>query len=153
MKYLQKSLHREIDTVIHLASRLQAEQLDYRPLGNQRSIRELLIYLSMCGYRGLQGIIGDKWDGAFQQVQESGFSLDAYALVQQRQKDKIDAWFSRPDLPHLGRLHWGEEVDLRMAVVEVPLKWLTAYRMNLFLWTKESGAHTLDRSDCWRKWA
>ena len=153
MKYIQKSIHREINIITHLASCVNSDQLDYRPLKNQRSIKELLIYLSICGYFGLQSIIHETRDSEFQKNQENEFSLDSYGLLQTRQKQKIDNWFSRKDLPNLGKLYWGEEVDLDIAVVEVPLKWLVAYRMNLFLWAKESGANHLDRTDCWRKWS
>ncbi len=44
---------------------------------------------------------------------------------------------------------WGEKVKLGRALLEAPLKYLTAYRMQLFLYAKQSGAE-VGTANNWR---
>jgi len=44
---------------------------------------------------------------------------------------------------------WGEEMKLGQALLETTLKWLTGYKMQLFLYAKMAGATVLDTGDCW----
>jgi hypothetical protein len=44
----------------------------------------------------------------------------------------------------------GTMLPLGMAIMEGPLKWLVAYKMQLFLYAKASGATELKTSNLWR---
>ena len=44
----------------------------------------------------------------------------------------------------------GGMLPLGFAVLEGPLKWLTAYKMQLFLYAKATGATQLKTSNLWR---
>jgi hypothetical protein len=46
-------------------------------------------------------------------------------------------------------LPWGEKVTLRRALLETTLKWLTAYRMQLFLYAKACGNHDIGTPNNW----
>ena len=46
---LVASLQNEVRILLHLASKIDRSQLDYRPTANQRSTLELLRYLTMMG--------------------------------------------------------------------------------------------------------
>jgi hypothetical protein len=48
-------LQKEVDILVHLSSKIDRSNLDYRPTPKQRSIIELLRYLSIMGPNLVQG--------------------------------------------------------------------------------------------------
>ena len=48
-------LQKEVDILLHLASKIDRAQLDYRPTPKQRSTLDLLRYLSIMGPSLVQG--------------------------------------------------------------------------------------------------
>ena len=149
-----RSVEREYFILKLIFAQLAPTGLAFRPSANQRSIEELLRYLSWCGYESARKALAGK-DYAESEHKKSAeiypiekfperideqFTLIKQAIEQISDED----WRSRPSQ------HWGgQEASLQAALIETTLKWLTAYRMNLFLFAKAAGHPELDRKICW----
>jgi hypothetical protein len=149
-----RSVEREYFIIKLIYEQLAPGDLAFRTTANQRSIEELLRYLSWCGYEAVRKALAGKdyveskhkkaaetypIDTFPGQVNEQ-FNLIIKAIGQISDED----WRNRPSQ------YWGgQEASLQAALVETTLKWLTAYRMNLFLFAKAAGHAELDRKICW----
>ena len=72
------SLQHEVHILLHLASKIDRAQLDYRPTPKQRSTIELLKYLSVMGPALVQFILAETPDPA---VWTTAMTLLGAALV------------------------------------------------------------------------
>lgn len=148
------STGRELRIAGLIFAKLEARDFAYRPTPSSRSIEELLRYLSWCGLDGVLRVL------QAEAYQESALCRSAatFALAEipqrlDHQQAEIAAAIAAVPAERWAtgrsRQRWGAPCSLMEALVEIPLKWLTAYRMNLFLWAKECGHHELDRTICW----
>jgi hypothetical protein len=155
---LIKRLQHEVRILLHLASKVDPAKLDYRPTPKQRSLLELLQYLTIFGAIHLRTI------------KEGRFDMDAWssawrteeAAAKARSLDEIkDAIGKQPVLfsELLGSL---TDADLRAEMEMFGSKdsrgsWLVwmvlchyvAYRMQLFLYLKACGHEELSTLDLW----
>ncbi len=149
------SFTREIEIIELLLVRIDDGNAGYRPTPTSRSVLELGRYLCCCLSDGIERALGvvDPEAAALRAASAQATHTDLTALfarqaaVVNRQLAALgDADLARGDR----RNWWGGERTLCAALVEIPLKWAVAYRMNLFLWLKESGDHDLDWTLCWK---
>ena len=153
---LAAAMLRECDICIHLASKLPVGAADYRPSGTQRSTVELLRYLSICGSAALDCLAHADWKrfaGHAAEVKE--MPVEGFAAAMEQQKAAITAFFARVTETDLesqeAPLPGGSgATPLGLAILNAPLKWLTAYKMQLFLYAKASGAAEIGTSNAWR---
>lgn len=149
------SLKHEAKIVGHLAGQVPAGQLDWRPTPPQRSTRELLQYLTCVGLASTDAALTGGWDnwGTYaepaKQVEPAGVPK-----AMQRQVAAITRLLAKTTDASLRKkpgTNWiaGKKTTLGEALVETVLKPLTAYRMQLFIYLKASGAAHLETSDCW----
>ncbi len=152
---LLKSMLHEINVAKHLFVKLPVGSYDFRPTPGQRSTTELLRYLTYCGI----GIAKAAYTGSFEAVKPysaaaAQISPAEFPAAMDRQAAALkefltgipDAEFENRDvsLPPIMVGKLGE------ALVNASLKFLAAYRMQLFLYAKMAGAKDLDTWDCWR---
>ena len=149
---LESILH-ECDICSHLFTKLPSGGLDYRPSKTQRSNLELLRYLSFCGIGGTLAMVDGEWDSYKTWANEQAdMPADEFPAAMERQKDALRAKFAEITAEDLGReatLPTGTKVTLGRALLDVPLKWLTAYRMQLFTNVKAAGNEEIWTPDCW----
>lgn len=153
-QFLKSMLH-EINVAKHLFAKLPPGSYDWRPSPGQRSMTELLRYLTYCGI----GIAKAAYTGSFDAVKpyrEEAATMPAERFPQAMDRQAAaleeflagvsDADFQDRDvsLPPIMVGKLGE------ALVNASLKFLAAYRMQLFLYAKMTGARDLDTWDCWR---
>ena len=152
--HLAASMLRECDTAKHLFTKLPDGALDYRPTPGQRSTLELLRYLSVCGSGGIRAVVANDLNVLTEHTQRAaGMPADAFPAAMDRQKAEIQAYFdgvderaleeARASLPGAGAM------PLDAALMNGPLKWLTAYRMQLFLYAKAAGAAGIGTANAW----
>ncbi len=150
---LLESLLHECDVCQHLFTTMPEGGLDYRQSASQRTNLEILRYLSFCGIGGLCVMVDGKWDGYHEWAAEHGeISADEFPAAMERQKDAIREKFAGlgdGDFTREAKLPWGMKTTLGRALLEVPLKWMTAYRMQLFLGIKAAGNEDIWTPDCW----
>jgi hypothetical protein len=138
-----------------LATKIPGGGLDYRPTAGQRTTLELMRYISKGPYNGVRRIVAGDWNlgkpavelskdmPASDFVAQMHWQIDEVARIV-REANPVDLEDSYVLLP------WGENSKRGEALVNYPLKWMTAYRMQLFLYLKAAGATNLATPDLWR---
>lgn len=151
---VKESVSEEIRLARHLATKIDPTRLDWRPSPEQRSTVELLRYLALCGIAPATAILEGDW-GLVKGFQDrhAQLGLDGFdrAMADQERAlheliDSIsdDDWSNRE-----GKLPWGSAPSLAEAFFQTTVRFLVAYRMQLFLYAKASGDPSLGTSNAW----
>ncbi len=151
---LLASMRHETKVIKHLATKAPAGKLDFRPTPKQRSTLELLQYLTMCGSIGVKAMIHGNWDHAeaLEKAAESVTPQNFAAAMDAQMADLEKEIRAVPEADLLTKpasMPWGAPTVLGLSLVDCGLKPLVAYRMQLFLYAKESGAAEIGPGDCW----
>ncbi|HEU4719128.1 MAG TPA: hypothetical protein VFU15_14895 [Bacteroidia bacterium] len=150
------SLVKECNVSKHLFSRIPTDAYDFRPTEKQRSTLELLRYLAYCGSAPIHVMLnGSDWKTQWKPYTESVARMrpEEFPAAMDRQAEEMtrminsipDEDFTTKEVKH----PTGEVMTLGLGLVRMPLSWLTAYRQQLFLYAKQSGAHELGTSNNW----
>lgn len=154
MEQLIASAQHEINIIKHLATKVLPGTLDWRPTPKQRSILELMQYLSNAAWVSAKAVLEGN-AGAFQSME--GLMKET---TPENFAEKMDANAAelKSLLAQLDEAELEKEVDLfntgfaqkkSSALLELVLKGLTAYRMQFFLYIKASGNHEIGTSNAW----
>ena len=145
---------RECDICIHLFEKLSPEAFDYRPSEGQRSTIELLRYLAGCGIGGLRSLASANWKLFGETLARTeNMSAAEFPAAMKRQRREIEEFFAAtseevlatqmaPTLP-------SGTMPLGAAILWGPFKWLAAYKLQLFLYAKATGAHQIATANAW----
>lgn len=145
---------RECDICVHLFGKLGPESWDYRPARKQRSTAELLRYLAICGIAGATCMAESNWK-RFAEFSERTKAMppEAFPDAMQQQKADLETFFANVDeatlLTRPAPLPGGGELPLGEALLNGPFKWLTSYKLQLFLYAKANGAE-IGTANAWR---
>lgn len=148
------SLLREIQITRHLFGKVPAGAMGFRPSEGQRSTLELLRYQSFCGLGGTYAMIDGGWDryqglaAASNELGEGDIlaALDAQAEgLEQVYGSMTDEAFASQEATSPR----GEKMTLGKALLEHPVKWMTAYKLQLFLYCKLAGNDEIWTPNCW----
>lgn len=151
---LLASLQNEVRILLHLASKVEPERLDYRPTSNQRSTLELMRYLSMMGpalVRAAKAGAFDEsdWTAAEKEASTKTFDQAVETIRTHSETYKTllsdisdDAFRAEIDM-------FGEKTTRGSAFINLVLCSCTAYRMQLFLYLKASGREELNSMNLW----
>ena len=151
---LLNSLLHECTVTQHLYTKLGPASFDYRPSATQRSTLELLQYLSVIGIAGATCMVERDWK-RFAPFSERAKTMaaDGFVEAMDRQKGELVALFGTLTDERLAQdapLPAGVVQPLAVALMNGPVKWLTAYKLQLFLYAKATGATTLTTANAWR---
>jgi hypothetical protein len=149
-----KSIALEAKIIKHLVTQIPKGKAGWRLTPPQRSTIELIRFLSFMPYASVEFALTqswDKWDGyeaEAKDLQPAGF---AKAMDKQMKGiTKLLAKHTDATLKKKTTKHWnGTKMVLGDALVAMVLNTMVAYRMQLFLQVKASGAPHLGTSDCW----
>ena len=149
------SLQKEVQILLHLAGKVDRNNLDYRPTPKQRSTLELLRYLSMMGPTIVRWSLEPKQD--FEVWTQAAKEADARDVDQAlaaiaRQKDEYatllgnvsDADF-RTEITGFD----GSRISRGAFIVNLVLSGCAAYRTQLFLYLKACGREELSTYNLW----
>lgn len=146
----------ECDIAIHLHSKLTPQAAGYRPSPDQRSTEELLRYLAICGIAETTSMLKADWK-LFAPFRERTATLPVaeFPAAMARQKGELAELFRgiTPEqfATQAAPMPGGSvTLPLGVAILNGPLKWLSAYKMELFVYAKASGAHDISTSNAWR---
>lgn len=147
-------LRRETKIVKHLAGKLPPGTLEWRPTPGQRSTLELMRYLTTCANVPLHAAIRGNWDDA-ERLDRSSESVtpESFADAMDAQMASIESLLSGVTEAECAareaELPWGEKVSLGRAIACMTLKPMVAYRMQFFLYAKQSGNADIGPANCW----
>lgn len=145
---------RECDICIHLHGKIPEGTFDYRPTRGQRTTLELLQYLSYCALAGMRVTAEGSWD-CWRELAEAASALSAeeFPAAMERQKQAVREYLDRLTQEEIEtrmvETPVGEEMPLERALIELPLHWMVAYRMQLFLYAKQAGNEEIWTPNCW----
>lgn len=151
-------LQNEVRLLQHLASKVEPAMLDYRPTPKQRSLLELLQYLTIMGPVHLRQIKS----GAFDMPAWSKTLGTEEAAAKERNLEQVKEAIGKQSALSAEVLGSCSDADLRAEIVMFGNKatrgwwfvWLVlshyaAYRMQLFLYLKACGCDQLSTLNLW----
>ena len=148
------SLQNEVRILLHLASKIDRDQLDYRPSPKQRSTIELLKYLSvmgpkLVGFAKAGAFDRDAWTAAVKEAEGRDFDKTVAAIAAHADTyatllgDMSDADFR-------GEVEmFGSKTTRGAFIVNLVLCGCAAYRTQLFLYLKACGRDELGTMNLW----
>jgi hypothetical protein len=151
---LKAALSEEIRIIRHLATKIDPSKLDWRPTEGQRSTQELLRYIALTGSGPVKALLAGDWDviGGMDKELE-GLDLAGFDAAMVNQERVMHA-----DLDELGdsglaeregKLPWGASLPMSQAIFATSVRFLCAYRMQLFLYIKQSGNTEIGTANAW----
>jgi hypothetical protein len=147
-------LQKEVDILVHLASKLDRSQLDYRPTPKQRSTIELLRYLSIMGPSLVQGAKTkfdvEAWQASTKAAAARDFDQTMAVIAGQKEVyakelgSMSDADF-RSEMDGFD----GSKITRGLFIVNLVLCGHAAYRTQLFTYLKACGREELGTMNLW----
>jgi hypothetical protein len=155
-QHLLFNLEREINLLKQLAPFIEEQDLDFRPHEKVRSVHELMGYLSNIGALMLRWFVHndiskEEWVTIREErkhLTREGFikKLD-WQLEQVRHYMNLvseeDLVMKEVELPSK------EKMPLGAAIINAPIKWLSSYRMQLFVFLKMNGRVEIGTREAW----
>jgi hypothetical protein len=144
-------LGNEFRIIKHLAEKIKPEQLSHRPTEPQRNMQELMTYLTQIFISGVEGVVtGDgsaykKYLGVGDQVK-----LENFAEVMDKQLvevEKLITPLSEEDMASEVNM-WGRNQSKALHLMGM-LSIAAAYKMQLFLYMKQSGTENIGTMNLW----
>ena len=144
----------EIQVLGHLAEKAQASDPDYRPTPEQRSTLETFRYAAFCGIGATCAALDNSWE----RYKEWSAKTENLTMAQipealEEQANALRATFEELSDEQLATQETqnpiGKTLTLNQALLDMPLRWLTGYRMQAFLYLKSSGQPELTTPNCW----
>ncbi|HVZ39658.1 MAG TPA: hypothetical protein VHI13_10305 [Candidatus Kapabacteria bacterium] len=144
----------ECNICLHLHSKISPDAQDFRPTPGQRSTLELLRYLSVCGIGSAQGAaMGDYAASAHIWQRNAEMTFEGFPAAMNQQiaelQELINGFTDDDFATRTAKFVTGETLPLGFLLVRSTLRWLTAYRMQLFLYAKASGSPELNTVNNW----
>ncbi|PYT19806.1 MAG: hypothetical protein DMG58_35465 [Acidobacteria bacterium] len=140
---LINALQNEMRILHHLASKVDPAKLDYRPTPKQRSLLELLQYMTIVGPIHLRACLADAFDreawGNTWRTEE--------AAAKVRNLEAVKAAIAKQ--PGLFAELLSSCTDRGSMIVSLVLCHFAAYRMQLFLYLKACGREELSTLNLW----
>ena len=151
---LINTLRHEMRVIKHLAAKVPPGQLDWRPTPKQRSTIELLRYITTCCIVPVRAMISGSWEHveAIEKASESLTAADIPAAMDRQMAEVEAAIRAIPEgdfLTKAATMPWGTPTKLGLSLIDCGVKPLVAYRMQLFLYAKQSGNADLGPANCW----
>ena len=148
------SMRHETNVIRHLGTKVTAEMLDYRPTPPQRSMLELMQYMTRMAVVPTVFSITGTWDHV--EEMEKGtetITPETFDAEMDRQMTMIED--ALRDLDEAAAttapssMPWGTPTTVAAGLMDMALKCLVAYRMQFFLYLKSCGAADLGPANCW----
>ena len=147
-------LQKEVQILLHFASKIDRSQLDYRPTPKQRSTIEMLRYLLNMGpslVRALKtGFDVERWqaDAAAANAMSFDQLLAAIETQSAQYADLLGAW---TEADFRGEIElFGRKATRAAFLLELVLGGCAAYRTQLFCYLKACGREELSTSNLWQ---
>jgi len=152
-QFLDSCAH-ETRVIRHLGTKVPEGSLDWRPSETQRSMRELMAYLTVTALPPMAYLHDGDWGRApdfserMENVTPENFaeSMDA----QMETIRELAAPLKDKDFTgEMTSMPWQEPCTLGEFLVNAVIKALACYRMQFFLYCKAAGATELGSAQCW----
>jgi hypothetical protein len=150
------SLKNEVRILLHLAGKIDRNQLDYRPTPKQRSTIELLRYLAVMGPMIIRGVKAGAfdapaWKAAVAEADAMNFDQVLGVIAKQSSTyEELLSSFSDADFrSELDLFGQGQKSSRGSVIVNMALCGCAAYRTQLFCYLKACGRDELNTMNLW----
>jgi hypothetical protein len=149
-QFIQSLVH-ELEIIKHLAEKIDATKLDYRPTAKQRSTLELLKYMGQMISTGIKAHIAGS-EAMYMELAKSqeGITFENFLQKVDEQiavvKNDVGA-LTEEDFGKVATI-WGNTAPLSARLLGT-LKNASAYKMQLFLYMKSCGNESIGTSNLW----
>ena len=157
---LHKNIVKDLKVIRRLTTLITPYTIDYRPDDHLRSIQEVLQYLSSCSTNIIRFWYSKNQSdprGFLTQLRkkdpivtlENAISIfDAQIVL----VDELFANITEDDIQNKEVVYpWGGKGTLGEGIIETSIKWLAAYKMQLFITIKIASGKDLKTPDLWHK--
>ena len=146
-----KSVQNEIRIIKHLATKVPAGKFDYKPSEAQRSMLELMQYLSAAGSSMLKALTTEDAKAAMTYTDfRASVTPENFAeKMDMQEKDMKEMFLTLTDEDFKKEFDYYGVRTKAEHLVDGILKNFAAYRMQFFLYIKACGAH-VSTMDVWR---
>ncbi len=139
----------EMHCIRHLATKITPDMLEYRPTPAQRSLLELLQYISYASVALAEAAIVSMDHYMDRMKSGESTTLENFQQKMHDQEQELHAMISGVSDESLA-----QEVDVygvktRAGHLTYQLQMITAYKMQLFLYIKSCGVSTIGTMDLW----
>ena len=148
------SLKHEVHILLHLASKLDSTMLDYRPTAKQRSVLELLKYLSIMGPQLVKGAKKGSFD--MEGWTAASAAAEARNFEQTLETIKGHSAIYAEELGAMSDADFRTEIEMfgnkttkGAFIVNLVQCGCAAYRTQLFLYLKACGREELNTMNLW----
>ena len=148
------AIKHEIHVLKHLAEKLDASQMDYRPTEGQRSTIELLRFLTTCSIGPAMFLMNGNFEhGPDLQEKAASVTLENFGEALDNQMAELESYLADFDDDALAArkvmLPWGQESTMAVGLMNFCVKFIAAYKLQLFLYMKSMGMSDLTTPNCW----
>jgi len=145
-----ESLIKELDIVKHLAEKIKEEQLGHKPTEAQRSMQELMHYLTYIFVAASDGIASGDGTAYKKYLQSPMPTLGNFIEMMDKEEKEVTAFLSPLTTEQLAEEidMWGRKQSRTLHLIGL-LKMAAAYKMQLFLYMKQSGTTDIYTSNLW----
>ncbi len=157
-QHLLNSIIKEMKICRRLYTKISPEKMDFKPKEETRSILELLQYLTFIGTTMPRFWLNERdvdFTTFFTKMTNAAKELshEKFLPVMNEQIEKTNDLFnqiSEEDLFHKEVTYpWAGKAPLGEAIIETSIKWLSAYKLQLFFYIKLSSDQKLGTADAW----
>lgn len=155
-QHLIQNLQREIFLIKQLAPFIEEKDLDFRPAEKMRSTLELMQYLSGVGATMLRWFLkNDLTPEEWVKIREHRKTLTRENFKERldQQMEEILMYMNSISDDDLNKMEVElpskEKMVLGTAIINAPIKWLAAYRYQLFTYLKMNGRPELSTKEAW----
>jgi len=152
---LIRALQNEVRILLHLASKIDRNKLDYRPTPKQRSTIELLRYLVNMGPLLVKAIKSgtfdvEAWQAATAKANAADFD-GVLAMIRAQEAEYSNLLASWTEADFRGSIEmFGRSATRAAWLLELVLNGCAAYRTQLFCYLKSCGRDELTTSNLWQ---
>jgi len=153
------TLGQEVKIVKHLFTKVKTENLNYAPAEKMRTLEELLRYLSYAGVATINWYCSDEDDETSKVTYKAyvskaeNFAIENFATEMDAQLQEISVFLDKISEEDFStktvKIITGKVCTFNEAIVNTSLKYLTAYRLQLFIYLKQLGFGELNTFNCW----
>jgi hypothetical protein len=148
-------LQKEVQILRHLASKIDRNQLDYRPTAKQRSTIELLRYLVAMGPSLTRSIKAGAFDVEHWQAQTAAAEKASFdqvlELIEQQKGEYASLLGGWSEADFRGEIEmFGRKASRAAFLLELVLAGCAAYRTQLFCYLKSCGRDELNTMNLWQ---
>jgi hypothetical protein len=147
-------MRHESAIIKHLATKVPEGSLDYRPSPPQRSMLELMQYMTCMASVPVSFTVTGSWDHAESLEKEAeSVTPENFAEAMDRQIARIEEMLSDLDEAAAttapSQMPWGSPTTVAAGLMDMGLKTYVAYRMQFFLYVKANGVADIGPANCW----